>query len=234
MSQTLYAVSNDVYPEDTFYEKAPVEDPVPDEKNKTAFLGVYPSRISDAMIAETGIDAGVYIMKTVPGTAADSMGIQSGDIVTSINGQEILGFKDIYSIIRNHKPDDDVKIIGHRDGEEIEFNGNLGSYPRKQPSVRNKNRSRNRKQDIKNNSQQAAVANNEKAESPLQRLYQQLLKHNPDLEQISQGVFQFHWSCVIESNDIPEVEDLRAYEFIALEEQAPDFYMYMNNSELSL
>lgn len=53
-------------------------------------------------------------------SAAAEAGIQTGDIITMINGNEINDFSEIYSFVSLH-PDEDLKVKVLRGGQELEF-----------------------------------------------------------------------------------------------------------------
>ena len=53
-------------------------------------------------------------------SAARDGGLQTGDIIKSINGIKISDFSDIYSNI-SFRPDEDIKIVVQRNGQELTF-----------------------------------------------------------------------------------------------------------------
>jgi regulator of sigma E protease len=55
-----------------------------------------------------------------PGSAAEEAGFEPGDVVISINGQEIEGFADMQRIV-SVSPDRELAFVVHRDGERVEL-----------------------------------------------------------------------------------------------------------------
>ena len=98
----------------------------------TAFLGVSTESVSDLQQATKDqlnitADAGAVVVNVTPGTAADDLGLQQGDVITSVDGKAITSSDDLGSAIRGHKPGDQVKIEYQRNGETKSGTVTLGS-----------------------------------------------------------------------------------------------------------
>jgi putative serine protease PepD len=98
----------------------------------TAFLGVSSESVSDldqATIDQFGItaDSGAVVVNTTPGTAADEVGLQQGDVITSIDGKAVTSSDDLGTAIRSHKPGDKVTIEYQRNGDTKSGTATLGS-----------------------------------------------------------------------------------------------------------
>ncbi len=98
----------------------------------TAFLGVSTESVSDldqATLDQFGITAtsGAVVANTTPGTAAADLGLQQGDVITSVDGKAITSSDDLGAAIRAHKPGDEVKIEYQRKGETQTGTAKLGS-----------------------------------------------------------------------------------------------------------
>lgn len=86
---------------------------------KRAFLGVTPSD-------EESTEQGVVIGHVEEGSAAEKMGLQSGDRITAINGEAVSDFDALAERIRSMKPGDQVTVNALRDGQVQEHSGTLG------------------------------------------------------------------------------------------------------------
>lgn len=64
-------------------------------------------------------DYGVVVVDTIPGGAAEQMGIMSGEIVTAINNVEIRRTEDIKEILKNLPNFIWVKLLNQKGGERI-------------------------------------------------------------------------------------------------------------------
>ncbi|WP_116951183.1 S1C family serine protease [Jiangella endophytica] len=82
-----------------------------------AFVG------SGARVADDG-DNGPGV---TPGGPADEVGIESGDVVVAVDGQDIRTPAELIVRLRAHEPGDDITVVVDRDGEELEFTLTLGS-----------------------------------------------------------------------------------------------------------
>ncbi len=87
-----------------------------------AFLGV---RGTDMAIGE----GGALITEVMPDSAAERAGIRVGDLVTSLDGQQITGIQDLAAAVRSRQPGDVVTVEVVRDGETLTLEVELGAQP---------------------------------------------------------------------------------------------------------
>jgi 2-alkenal reductase len=74
--------------------------------------------------------SGALITTIVPGGPANEAGLQVGDLVTAIDGREILVFADLLNyLIISKSPGDDVALTLIRDGQERTITVTLGNRP---------------------------------------------------------------------------------------------------------
>ena len=90
-----------------------------DAASKKPYLGV---TISDE-------DGRVRVMEVMPDTAAARAGLEPGDRVLVIAGDEVSSYGDLTGSLGSFHPGDEVKIVVQRDGEEQVFEVELGSRP---------------------------------------------------------------------------------------------------------
>ncbi|MBB5785881.1 S1C family serine protease [Jiangella mangrovi] len=62
-----------------------------------------------------------------PGGPAAEVGIESGDVVVEIDGQEIRTPAELIVRLRAHEPGDEIEVVVDREGEELTFTLTLGS-----------------------------------------------------------------------------------------------------------
>ncbi|MGH9228616.1 MAG: S1C family serine protease [Acidimicrobiales bacterium] len=86
-----------------------------------AYLGV---AITDA---EDG--GGALISRVEEGQPADEAGLQEGDVITRVDGDEVTSGSDLTSAIRSHEPGDRVTITYTRDGDEHTTEVTLAELP---------------------------------------------------------------------------------------------------------
>jgi S1-C subfamily serine protease len=99
------------------------------------FLGISAepvSSLSESAKARLGIDSdttGLVITELSPGAAAESAGLQQGDVLTKVGDAAIASQGDLGLAVRSHAPGDKVTITYVRDGKTATVEATLGSRP---------------------------------------------------------------------------------------------------------
>ena len=88
-----------------------------------AFLGVSTSDISDLTDEvrtrfDVEVDEGAFVTEVVPGSAADNAGLQPGDVIVEIDGEEVTEASAVRDTILDKEPGDTVEIKIVRAGED--------------------------------------------------------------------------------------------------------------------
>jgi putative serine protease PepD len=96
-----------------------------------AFLGVSSANIDDLtpeVRERFGIDVedGAFIDQVVEGSAADDAGVETGDVIVEIDGEEITEAAEVRDTILDKEPGDQVELTIRRDGEELTLEVELG------------------------------------------------------------------------------------------------------------
>jgi S1-C subfamily serine protease len=89
---------------------------------ETAYLGVTGD-------SATGGQSGALITEVVAGSAADSAGVEVGDIVTALDAESVFSIGDLAARVRSYLPGDEVVLDLLRDGEEMTLRAILGTLP---------------------------------------------------------------------------------------------------------
>lgn len=89
------------------------------EQKESGYLGIAGLDIDEAAAEQYGMPQGVYIAQVYAGTAAEKSGLKKGDIIYSINGEEMDGMAELKEIIEEFQPGDVIKL-----GVRIYINGN--------------------------------------------------------------------------------------------------------------
>jgi putative serine protease PepD len=100
-------------------------------------------RVAEALIADGEIEhaylgvateepqnadgAGIAEVRT--GTPADEAGLEAGDIVTAVDGEEVTSADELRQAIDSHQPGDEVELTVERDGETETVTVTLGTRP---------------------------------------------------------------------------------------------------------
>jgi len=69
---------------------------------------------------------GVRVQQVMPGSGADKAGIQAGDVVVALNGEEITDLRSYSGLLKAHGPGDKVTVTILRDGAKHEVEAVLG------------------------------------------------------------------------------------------------------------
>lgn len=93
-----------------------------------AFLGVEHSLITREAALLNEVPQGAYISNVVPGSAAENAGVETGDIITKINGENVSDNKDgLSGIISKFKVGEKVSLEVWREGETLTLEATLSS-----------------------------------------------------------------------------------------------------------
>ena len=88
-----------------------------------AFLGVSSSDIADLPDEvranfDIDVDEGAFVTEVVPDSAADEAGLEAGDVIVEIDGEEVTESSQVRDRILDKEPGEEVEIRILRDGEE--------------------------------------------------------------------------------------------------------------------
>ena len=94
-----------------------------------AQLGVAVSTVNGSVAKRNNlpVDSGAYVSQVMAGSGADDAGIQTGDIITAIDGKKVTSASDVPVLVRSRNPGDTVEVTLVRDGEQVTLNAVLGS-----------------------------------------------------------------------------------------------------------
>jgi serine protease Do len=97
-----------------------------------AFLGVRTQPldlVQPEVLERLGIetDTGAFVTDIVPNSGAEAAGVQPGDVIVEIDGEEVDTPTDVGEMILDHEPGDEIEIVVEREGEELTIEATLGS-----------------------------------------------------------------------------------------------------------
>lgn len=90
------------------------------ESLETGFLGISGE-------APPSGDPGVLVVDVEQGSAADEAGIEVGDVIISVDGDDVSNIGELAATISSYSPGDEVDLVVAREGESSEVNAVLGS-----------------------------------------------------------------------------------------------------------
>ena len=96
---------------------------------KGAYLGVSVISMDPAVAEAYGLPAGSKVSLVESGSCAEKAGVQVGDIIIGMGGQEVSGNSDLLSVLRKFSPGDTTTITVFRAGQELELSITLDEKP---------------------------------------------------------------------------------------------------------
>lgn len=82
-------------------------------------LGVEIRDVTARLAQDRSLDVvrGVFIVRVNSGSAADQSGIEPGDVITAIDGQEVGSVSELQELVARHRPGHTVQVTYRRDGK---------------------------------------------------------------------------------------------------------------------
>lgn len=96
------------------------------EDGGLAYLGVVPCM---QMLDRPWRTSGVIVAEVVAGCSAAEAGLERGDVIIAVDGEEVDGGESLADVIRDHEPGDEVTLLIRRDGDDQEVVVELGEHP---------------------------------------------------------------------------------------------------------
>ncbi len=93
-----------------------------------ALLGVSIVNLNDPRLnIDTDLNNGIYVQEVSPESAAESAGIQSGDIIIQLADTEVKSVAELQELVARHKPGDKIAVTYIRDGKKNTVDAKLKS-----------------------------------------------------------------------------------------------------------
>lgn len=83
-----------------------------------AFLGIQPADVTPDVARRFGLSVqqGVLVIDVVQGSAAAKGGLEPGDVIVALAGTEVRSVEDLFTVLRSHRPGQEVKVEVVRGG----------------------------------------------------------------------------------------------------------------------
>lgn len=97
-----------------------VEDLIAYGAVQRGLLGVQINNINSAFAEENNLDvnAGAYVAGVAPNSAAADAGVESGDVITGIDGRSVKNTAELIGYVGSKRPGDEVTLTVNRNGRE--------------------------------------------------------------------------------------------------------------------
>jgi len=108
------------------------------EKGKVAraYVGVYMQPMDRRVAKELGVPEdtkGVAVAGVAPGGPAQKAGLQHGDVIQKVDGEEVDQSQTVQKLVRKHKPGEQVNFSVLRDGKPEVVEVTVADYPTEMP-----------------------------------------------------------------------------------------------------
>lgn len=137
------------------------------EKVSLGIKGVDVTNVKTLLGVELSVDNGVYIIEVSSNTPASSSGIQTGDIITKIDEQEVTSMSDLNKALYKYSKGDSAKISIVREGKESSLTVN---FSKKVSTINNIETTENNTTTKENNLDIDMIAPNNKEEEEQEEL----------------------------------------------------------------
>lgn len=84
------------------------------------YTGIYGMDVTDELIKK-GMPQGVYVKEVAADSPAMAAGIQSGDVIVGIDGENIVSLSNYHSILMRRSEGSEIKLNGCRQGADDEY-----------------------------------------------------------------------------------------------------------------
>jgi serine protease Do len=108
-----------------------IEHAIENPEAPAAYLGVSTQTVTPAVAAslELPVDEGALVQAVGPDTPADEAGIEEGDVIVALGGEEVATTEAVQEQILGFQPGDEVEVELVRDGETLTVTATLGTRP---------------------------------------------------------------------------------------------------------
>jgi serine protease Do len=97
----------------------------------SSYLGIEAEEVTRENFARFGLSGvrGVAIEKVIEGSPAAAAGLQAGDVIVRVNGDEVTSVRKLTRLLSEIAPDHSAKIVFLRSGNERDVTATLGKRP---------------------------------------------------------------------------------------------------------
>jgi serine protease Do len=98
------------------------------------YLGIKPIDLTpqDAQKFHLDVQSGALVAEVGQGTPADRAGLRTGDIITAVDNTKIENSGDLFAVLRDYKPGDQIKITAFRKSQKQTLDATLAKLPQQQ------------------------------------------------------------------------------------------------------
>ena len=106
---------------------------------KRPYIGISGSAVDSQIAEKYHVPTGVYVESVEKDSPADKAGLQKGDIITKIEGNEVKSINELNKVKYTYNIGDTVTLTVNRNNEEIEVKVTLTEMPEEKEEEKNNN-----------------------------------------------------------------------------------------------
>lgn len=80
----------------------------------SAYMGIQGKDLSEYEASSFNMPQGVYLLAVVEGAPAEQAGLQSGDVITAVDGMDVAAMSEIKGILADKNPGDEITVTFYR------------------------------------------------------------------------------------------------------------------------
>lgn len=100
-----------------------------------AYLGITTATVTPAIAENYGLVEGAYVNGVNAGSAAQTAGMQKGDIIVALNGETVAGSSELTSMLKQYRAGDTATITVARSGETVDLTVTFDAKPQQTESA---------------------------------------------------------------------------------------------------
>jgi serine protease Do len=118
---------------------------------KRPYIGIGGRNITESLAKQYDYPVGIYVQEVYDDTPAKDAGIEAGDVITAINGEDVTTMDELNSIKNKCEIGDEITLKVYRDGKYKDFTLTLAETPETDDEEESSSNSSNSLQDYYDN-----------------------------------------------------------------------------------
>ena len=94
-----------------------------------ACIGITAATLPQAFAQQNGLHGGVYVYSVDKGSAAETAGLQSGDVIVKMDGTNITSMQELSAVKKSHSAGDTVKVEIIRNNQILQLSLTFEAQP---------------------------------------------------------------------------------------------------------
>jgi serine protease Do len=97
------------------------------------WLGIFIRELAGNLIEAVGVKEGVLVEEVIPGSPAETSGMEAGDVIVEFNGRRVESIPQLQGVVAETPPGEEVTVLVIREGEEKTLKVEIEEMPEDVP-----------------------------------------------------------------------------------------------------